>query len=493
MSLAGDRIGAVQVYDSLVSRNVAIPTFAAPGAAQALFAVGRGSEGERLLLEASANAPADPGPVIRLAYLLHDARRSDAARHYLQEWLDRSTSLTNITAENRLAAVLALSRLDRWNESFSASAERLAALAKTNPDNPSIRIEQAALQRQRGRPRAALALLGQDEGDAREIGAQAWLDLRRPDRAAALLGSGSSSDASARLAAQRASRGELSAGYANAQSPAIGSPTGNSETAVSLRIDGPLIADAWRVGAHLSRHQADFRGITPRASYGGLRVVRQDTGGETALEIGRTFDNFLRRNYGILDAAYWVRDDVRLAARVAVNDPEGPLQARASGIGTDSLALSATWRPNEAGRVDASVGTTHFDDGNRRNWGSLSGERRVRANASSVTTGFASVYLSNNSLDIAPYFNPARDTTVEVGLVQRLTDRRGDVHTLRPSIARYSQEGFDASWIPRLSYALRVPLHNYQWVQLDLGAARPVYDGQRETRLWLSLTYSWGE
>ncbi len=493
LSLAGDRAGTVQVYDSLVSRNAAVPTYAAPGAAQGLFAVGRESEGEQLLLSASAQAPADPGPVITLAYLLHDAHHSDAGRRYLQEWLDRSTALTDITDANRVAAAIAMSRLDRWNESFSASAERLAALAKTNPDNPSIRIEQAALQRQRGRPRAALALLGQDQADAREIGAQAWLDLERPDRAAAVLVSGSASDASTRLAAQRGSRGEFSVAYANTQSPAIGSPTGNSETAVSLRIDGPLIADAWRVGAHLSHRQADFRGITPQASYAGVRVVRQDTGGETALEIGRTFDNFLQRNYGILDAAYWVRDDVRLAARVAVNDPEGPLQARASGIGIDSLALSATWRPSEAGRVDGSVGTTHFDDGNRRNWGSLSGERRLRANGTSVTTGFASVYLSSNSLDNAPYFNPARDTTVEFGLVQRLTDRRGDVHTLRPSIARYQEEGFDARWIPRLSYSLRIPLHNEHWLDCDLGGARPVYDGQRETRWWLSLTYGWGE
>jgi biofilm PGA synthesis protein PgaA len=493
LSLAEKHVAAVQVYDAVRTAGHAIPGYATPGAARSLFAEGRVAEGERLLLALAAENPLDPAPLIQLAYLLEAHGRADDARRHLETWQRATAGRAEVSEHDSLDVRLLLARLDRWRGALDASERRLSSLEAAYPDHPGILVEYAALQRQRAKPRAALARLqGLADEDAREVAAHAWLDLGRPDRAAALVDPVVHPELQHRIQGQRASRGWLTLEHANTQSPAITSPSGSRETTVSARADSPVLAGRWRIGAQAANRRAEFQAQVPEARYAGLRTVVHGSGGESSVEVGRTFDDFLERNYAIVDSGYWVRDEIRLAARLALDDPEGPLQARASAIGVDSLSLAATYRPRPEWRLDVGLGGARFDDGNRREFTSLTGERWLRVRGSTLTTGFATVYAGRNSLDDAPYFNPRTHTTGELGLVHGFPAFLRTHHRLRPSVAYFRQDGFGGAVIPLLSYSVRTAAGGSRWLQWDFGAARPVYDGQRETRLSVALSYGWG-
>jgi len=485
-SLAGDHAAAVAVYDELRAAGHPIRIYLVAAAADSLFESGRGAEGEQLLLDAARDNPGDVRPIIRLAELLSGHGRADTARARLQAWLAAPTPQADPAA--RLEAGLLLAKLERWAEDFAASDRRLRALAAEFPQAPAVAIERAALERQRGRPRAARALLsGRDDAEARAMDAEAWLDLSRSDRAAAL----AAPEVARRLADQRASRGLLSAGYAHAQSAAAASPNGNEEVAFAARADSARLDDRWRLGAQAASRRADFQGQQPEVRYAGARLTRHDTGGETTLEVGRTVDDFLKRTYGVLDGGYWLRDDLRLGARLAIEDPEGPLQARASRIGIDSLQLAATYRPDPGWRGDMSVGSARFDDGNRRRFVALSGEHRLRIRGSAITSGFFGLYGARNTRAAAPYFNPRSSGSAELGLTHRYAGFLHSEQQLRLSIAAVEQDGFGSAAVPAAGYGLRLPL-GPGWIGWDFAASRPVYDGQRETRLSAAMSYGWG-
>lgn len=488
--LASDAAAAVGLYRELRNAGVESPGYTRPQLATALSRMGATDEALDLLRAMAQDAPADPAPAIRSAYLLSDAGRYPEARTPLLEWLQRNGDAAD---EPRLSAELALARIDRWNEAFASAQDRLDRLAAEHGDSDAVRVEQATLARQRAQPRRALDLVDGLQGDdAKYLAAQAWLDLDRPDRAAALAGSSLAADLETQIRVRQGSRGRLTARYGNSRSPAMDSPHGANELAVAARVDSAPVADGWRFGAAMSSSRAEFRGSTPRSDYAGLRVVRALTGGESSLEVGRTVDDFLPRTYATLEADGWLSDHFRLASRISLNDPESSLQARASGIGSDTFTAAATWRASEAWRVDAGAGYGRFDDGNRRRWGSLSVEARLAAGQGMVTSGFASLYASANTLRDAAYFNPRHDLTLETGVVWGHRGPAGSWQTLRPSVALYREAGFGTFAIPRLSCGMRFPLGSLRWWQWEISGARPVYDGSRETYWSLALSHGWG-
>jgi tetratricopeptide (TPR) repeat protein len=488
--LGSDAAAAVGLYRDLQQVGVDPPGYTKPQLASALARMGATDEALALLRTMARDAPADPGPAIRMAYLLSDAGRYPEARTPLLDWLQQNNGSTD---EARLSAELALVRIDRWNEAFGLAQERLDRLSAEHANSDAVRLEQATLARQRAQPRRALALAAGIQGDeANNLAAQAWLDLGRPDHAAALSGNALSPDLAAQIRVYQGTRGHLTARYGNSRSPVMDSPHGANEFALAARVDGAPFEGGWRLGAALSSSRAEFRGSTPRSDYAGLRVVRAMTGGESSLEVGRSIDDFLPRTYATLESDGWLSDHFRLAGRLSFNDPESSLQARASGIGSDTLTAAATWRASEAWRVDAGAGYGRFDDGNRRRWGSLSVEGRLTAAQGTITSGFASLYASANTLRDAAYFNPRHDLTLETGVVWGHRGLAGSWQTLRPSVALYREAGFDTFAIPRLSYAMRFPLGTLRWWQWEIAGARPVYDGGRETYWSLSVSHGWG-
>lgn len=492
LSLAGSDQDVVAVYRTMQAHGAETPSYVVAAIAQALARTGRTEEAAQVLQQAAVTSPADPAPAIRYAYLRADQGQYDAAIRHLEQWIAnaRSASLDTAAVTD---AQLVLALLQRWDERFDA-AER--TLAKVDAPHAGSRLaaERAALQRQRGRPRASLDLLDQATSpDARATLASAWMDLGRPDRARAVLGPDGDAALKDRIDTSLRSRGLVSARYAESRSNAIASPNGAQESGFAARVDGPWLGNGWRIGGHFADRRAEFRGITPAASYAAMRLVRAVTGGEAVLEIGRSFDEFLGQNHAIAESSTWINDHVRAGARIAINDPGSSLQARASGIGSDTAGVSATYRDSERWRLDGGINAARFDDGNRRWSMSFGGESRLRAAAGRVTSAFAGAYASRSSLDDAAYFNPRRDASLEAGLVHGFQGFAGSWHSLRPSVSRYWQQGFGGKLVPRLGYSARIGSGAGHWWQLDLAGARPVYDGRRETQWSIALSRGWGE
>jgi biofilm PGA synthesis protein PgaA len=97
-----------------------------------------------------------------------------------------------------------------------------------------------------------------------------------------------------------------------------------------------------------------------------------------------------------------------------------------------------------------------FSDGNRREQARLAWAERIAETPTWKLTLRPEIYASRNTRKDAPYFNPARDTSVsmavdadgllwrnyEASLRQRLVVRAGN----------YRQEGYASGWIGGVSY-----------------------------------------
>ena len=159
--------------------------------------------------------------------------------------------------------------------------------------------------------------------------------------------------------------------------------------------------------------------------------------------------------------------------------------------------MSASYEPNERRAYAASLSRFRYDDGNDRSTLNLSADQRLLSRPYFLLNGLANLYTSRSSRDDAPYFNPSRDASLELGLrADHLAWRDYDNHfrhRLSVNAGRYWQEGYGSAWIPSLSYR-----HEWQWAMgrvLSYGVswARPVYDGARETRYGFDAELRWGE
>jgi biofilm PGA synthesis protein PgaA len=492
LQLAGDSAGAAAVHDTLYAAGAEIPGHARLEAADALFAVGRDRDAERVLLASLRESPQQPMPLIRLAFGLEAAGRGDDAYRYALGWWQRHGDDNGVRDIDRLEAGLLLARLARWRQRPQRAQAQLDALRTQFGGHRLLLAEQAALHRDQARPRAALATLaGRDDANSREIAAQAWLDLGQPQRALAQAAAPVAGDIAQRADAQLRGRGQLLIGYANTRSPAIRSPSGSDETILRLAADSGRLAQHWRLGVNAAQLRADFQDARPEARYAGARLTRHVSGGEWALEAGTAFDDFLDERYLLLEGSVWLSDGLRFGLRAAHQDPEGPLQARASGIGIDSIAVSGTWRPSPIWRIDLGLGQSRFDDDNRRRFVTLGAEAQLHAASGHSTHGFVGTYAGRNSRDDAPYFNPARSTSLEAGLVHRFGARHATAQQLRPSLAYVRQDDFGGHVVPLLGYRIAWPGSGGEPFA-EFTAAQPVYDGQRETRFAVTVGYLWG-
>ena len=491
--LAGRHPDVVAAYRTMQRHHAQAPSYVIAGIAESLAKSGHIAEAGQLLQGAATASPGDSAPAIRYAYLLVDQGRYDDAIGYLEQWLAAARQRDPGGNPAIAEAQLVLARVQRWDERFDEAEHTLAAVDAVGADATALAAERAILLRQRARPRAAIALLQKPvDQDARQTLALAWMDLGRPDLALAALGAEGNTALRNRIGGSLHGRGLVSARYGESRSAAIASPNGAQESRISVLADGPWLGGGWRIGARAADHRAEFQGGMPVARYAGVRLVLATTGGETVFEAGRSFDDFLPQGYASVETSAWISDRLRLGGQLAINDPLSSLQARASGIGSDTAGVSATYRNGERWRIDAGASGARFDDGNRRWSATFSGEVRLRADAHSITSAFAGAYVSRSSLEDAPYFNPGHDASFESGVVHGFRGFAGSWQAWRPSVAHYWQDGFGSALIPRLGYSIRFGSGAGRWWQLDIGAGRPVYDGQRETQWSIALNHGWG-
>lgn len=274
------------------------------------------------------------------------------------------------------------------------------------------------------------------------------------------------------------------------------SPLGNRDGEYGFEIGSPLFADRWRMTGMADSQWADFQGRRAHDRREGVGISYEFDRLEAALGVNHAAD--ATGGNGLeLHAGWRVSDAWRINMHARRNDPEASLQARAAGITADSFGLSSRYAPHERTALRIGLSQFRYDDGNRRSALSASLEQRVVSQPRLLLNVLGGVYASRGSRDDAPYFNPARDASVETGLLaDHLVWRDYDRHfrqRLNVTTGRYWQQGYGSAWVPSARYGHEWQFARGKVLQYGMSWSRPVYDGQREQRLGFDAEFRWGE
>lgn len=273
-------------------------------------------------------------------------------------------------------------------------------------------------------------------------------------------------------------------------------PLGSRDRRYGVEVQTPVLDDRWRLTAGHDHRWSDFDGdrVYDRRTGAGVRYAhgRLDWG----LQANRASDGVGGTGFDA-DAGWRFSDAWDARATVRRNDADASMQARAAGVTADSIELSANYVPSERTLWSLSAKHWRYDDGNRRESLALGFDQRLFTRPHFLLNGVAGAYASRGSRDDAPYFNPSRDASLELGLrADHLAWRRYDRHfrhRLTVGAGPYYQEGYGSAWVPSARYE-----HEWQFalgrvLTYGVSWSRPVYDGQREERIGFDAEFRWGE
>lgn len=170
-----------------------------------------------------------------------------------------------------------------------------------------------------------------------------------------------------------------------------------------------------------------------------------------------------------------------------------PLQAALYGVEAWSMQMGTEYRFHENRSLGLSVQYMDFDDDNQRNTLSAFGRQRLINDMRYRLEGKLTAYHQTNSEDGAAYFNPSRQTSIELGLNNRWeTWRRYEksmYQRLLVNVGTSSQQGFDTELTWHVGYEHHWSFSRQLSLSYGISRARPVYDGNQEyaTRGFMNL------
>lgn len=504
----------VAAYRQLSGERQPVPGYALGAVADSLLAQHHPREAGALTRQALQNDPDNHGLHIQLAYAELEAERPRQALAELERYRQTQPPWTTAATGsrkpnwNRYDADLTHAMVSGYAGDLPGAQAAVEALLDRAPGNAGLQSALGSVYAMRGWSERALerfrmaSTLDPRATSARIGEAESWMALQRDDLARPILAQlrrdHAESHSVERLErAWRRHRGWQGRVYTErGRSDGSDSPLGSDDAGSGIELASPLIGDRWRIAAKAEDRWADFRGerIHRRYAAAGLQYGYDRL--EASLWAGRPRDGI---GGTLLEGElFWRIDDrFRVEAAVARNDPEASLQARAAGISADSLRVGGRYRRDERG--EASVQFTHarYDDGNLRDTLSARFSQRVFSRPAFNADAVGGVYLSRNSRDDAPYYNPARDAGLDLGLrLQQLVWRRYErsfQHRLTLSAGPYWERGYGSAWVPSLRYEHEWQFATGRSLLYGVSWSRPVYDGQRERHVSFDLGFRWGE
>lgn len=476
----------------------AAPYWLVNAAADAYLALGRLDPAERLYRRLAEERPDTPQPWLGLYWTAIEDRRFADARSAVER-------LAEVPGEEWTARLRAAWLL-LYEDRTAAGLERFAELVGERPDDLAARQGLATARLWLGRPRGALAEVGEIASHA---GAELSAELSpavRIVRAGALADLGELAAARdearalvalvpANLHARRLARDvdTMLSPEARLEGRYDTSDRGFGELWTHLAVDAPL-GTRLRLGggAHLSRaeDEREERGEVEQA-YLALSARPNawlHLSGEVAHELGGDFDRgtSARLRAALLPTDRWRFD----LGAVADGWRDLPLRARSAGLVADGWDVGATYRAARW-QARAGAGRSDISDGNERTWGFAAGERQVIAGPFYRAAFGAEVWSSENSRVDVPYFSPASDLSAV--LVHRsewvvaATPERQHVVGLLAQAGVYEQEGFGSGPIGGLWLHTDHDLAGRTVLRVEAGLRSQLYDGERETLPRVSL------
>lgn len=193
---------------------------------------------------------------------------------------------------------------------------------------------------------------------------------------------------------------------------------------------------------------------------------------------GRDFGSFTELDYTPDD--YWA---VNLLYDSFTTDV--PLRARTSNIEADKFSASVTYRASDSRSYGLSYSRLEFSDGNNRNQGLFTYEQGLYVKNDWKMRLFLDSYLSSNSLDDAPYFNPDNDFSISATHMTEQTIknlyREAFIHRLYLSLGMYKQNGFSGGATGSVRYEHDIDFSDRNNLLYGVSLSREVYDGEAVT------------
>lgn len=479
-----------------------------------------GHPGEAIpFLEAAAAAGGPEASAIRaeLAYAWLENEEAGRAIRHLEEWRGQEPAWRRVPGarspyENwaRYDADLTLALVRAYSGLLPEAQQALEEMVAMAPRNAGLQTSLGTVYALRGWPSRSLERhqvahhLEPNEVSPRLGMIEAWTALQRHDLARPLhdqlLARHPARPDVQRLHRQwRAERGwQVHAWLATGRSRGSDgtSPLGNEDRNAGIEVQGPLLDDRWRAFAWAERTRVDYdtARVDPLWRGAGLRYAFDRLDAELA--VGSPGDGL--GGTAVAAAAGWRFNDLwRAGVQATRNDRAASSQARAAGITADRVELQGAYRPHERAALDMALGRLRYDDGNRRDFASVAGWHRLATQPTWTVDAVGGLYASRGCRDDAPYFNPARDRSLEAGLRldQQLWRRyqRHFRHRLTVSASHYRQEGHGSAVVPSVHY-----LHEWQFgpgrvLEYGVRWSRPVYDGNRERHIGFEAGLHWGQ
>lgn len=449
-----------------------LPAYVQAAIAQAYFSQRRVEDAEAAYRAAIAGDPNLIEARFGLFYALTEQRRWDDAQAVVAD-LDRLIpawrAVRGAEAQaaggqseewDRVAAERVAALWYQYGDDLAEAERRVDQLTERAPRNISLRAHRGDIWRLRLWPERALeeydAALA-DTPDSLEIRlgrGHALLDLRRYREATAQVEE-LVREYPEDLAVQRLARrlriwhmweleAEATAGLGR------GSPDGEFD--LGMRFYSPPIDWNWRL----------FAGSTLRSGgtpSGYLTTFRLSAGVEwrdpaMLLRGGVSTDiNGRDRAGGFLEGTWRLSDQWSIQGTTELTARDTPLAAARVGIWSDAVGLGVLWRQDDLREAEATIRAMRFSDDNTRLIGFLRWQERVLNRHDWKLDLQPYAYVTSNTRDDAPYFNPDRDA--EVALTATLTwiawGRWEESLRVRGSVTAggYWQQGF--GWSPVIS------------------------------------------
>ncbi|WP_242107291.1 poly-beta-1,6 N-acetyl-D-glucosamine export porin PgaA [Luteimonas aquatica] len=513
----------VQEYEKLRAEGHEVPAYALIPVGASLMDQKRPKEAAPVLEKAIAAIPdGDPKKVefqAMHAYALMESERYDLAQPELDalvaanpEWRVAPDAKEAFPNWDRYHAEINQTMVRSYGGDLAGAQKTLETMSVYGPDDSGVQSSLGSVYDRRGWHERALqrhrmaATLDPQSVDARSGQIESLLELQRSDQARPIydelqrvypdtLNSRTLRDRWQRYMGWQW-RAFAGWGRSDANGNRSVSPVGSRDGVYGIEAETPLWDDRWRLTAGYADRYADFndRRIHDRRGAVGVRYAYDRL--DVHLQANRSFDD-LDNTGASLDIGWRFSDVLDAGLALRKYDPEASLQARAFGITADSAAVSLDWHPSELTTVGATAQAYRFEDGNRRQSLGVDLDQRLLTRPHFLLNGLASIYTSRGTRDDAPYFNPSRDASMELGvradqLVWREYERHFR-HRLTATVGPYWQEGYGTAWVPSLRYE-----HEWQFAAgkalvYGINWSRPVYDGRRERHLGFDAEFRWGK
>ena len=169
------------------------------------------------------------------------------------------------------------------------------------------------------------------------------------------------------------------------------------------------------------------------------------------------------------------------------------MRARVFGIEADKMGFGITYRESDWRSYHLSLSRQAFSDENDRDQASVGYEQGLWTNNDWKMRLFLDGYMSRNSRDDAPYFNPGRDwslsaTHMTEHTVWRIYDRLF-MHRIFLTAGTYKQKGFSNAFTGGIRYEQEHEFSDTQALIWGMILFTNVYDGDRVDGYSFDLSY----